>query len=143
MTLPRRVSGDAAVDAPKIWDPLSAALLSYLFSISFGAVLVARNWLELGEKKRAQWSYAVAGANVLLVLTQIMLWPHVNHFLDLCLFTTLVGTWYFFDARQQIARLSLTAQISPRPWPRVVCYGILFVVILYLTDYLLAHHSSS
>jgi transglutaminase-like putative cysteine protease len=133
-----QVESAAAGDAPNIWDPNSAAALSLLFSTAFGAFLVARNWTELGEPKRARQSYLIAFIELAMSLVQVGMQPDQEGvYYDLAASIALLIGWYLLDARPQAKRLGGMRHIERPFWPRVVCCGVLYAGALYLLDYLI------
>lgn len=113
-----------------LWNPNAAANWSLLFSPVFGAWLHAKNWIVLGDEKKAKQSmYWVYGGIAVLILS-ILLPDQIGKVIG-------VGyllAWYFSSAKQQVKHVKqdLNNAYERKGWakPLGIAIAILLTFIL-------------
>jgi hypothetical protein len=104
---------------PYLWNPHAAAGWSLLFTVIFGALVLRRNWLALGERERAAWQvgWIVGGLLWLLLALPAFLFlpgPFGSLFGRFAGLVILLG-WYATSVRRQHAYI---AERWGRSYPR-------------------------
>jgi uncharacterized membrane protein YfcA len=90
------------VSKPKLWNPNVAANWSLIFSPIFGALLLSKNWTELGQPDRAKsnQTWAIGCIIFLLFVVLVPSRPMLDRTMQLGGIILLL-TWYFSQGRKQ------------------------------------------
>jgi len=112
---------------PRLWSPNAAANWSLLFSPAFGAILHAKNWIELGEIDRARSNKNWA-RGVLIFLATAVLIPSIP-ILDRIIQVVglvLILRWYFTQGRQQVTfvKEKYGQEYERKKWGQPILIGI-------------------
>lgn len=112
-------------ESPEIWNPNVAIVWSFVLTLGFGSLILARNWRSLGQPEREDrcmyWFYAFA------MYTQVMPSSDSNYVGLLWFCPILLGSTvlYFCEALPQIEFLQ--NNYRPKSWLAPFC--IFFAVI--------------
>jgi len=103
----------------KLWNPNAATNWSLLFTVSFGAFIHFKNWIELGQPARAKTSliWAIVGMVITLAAPTLAL-PYLM-------------IWYFINGRSQTKYLKENnIQYQKKGWGAPLLMGVIFVCLL-------------
>lgn len=129
---------------PKLWNPNAAANWSLIFSPAFGAILQAKNWVELGQPDKAKTNKKWA-IGVIIFLVIFALLPSIR-MLDLIgrgIALILLIMWYFSQGRVQVkfVKEKYGQEYENKKWTLPLLIGtgcIIGLIILMITGVIYA-----
>lgn len=115
---------------PLLWNPNAVANWSILFSPIFGSYLNARNWVELGEDKRAMSSKIWLYSGIIIMIICGFLPESIARGAGLWFLVI----WYFTSGRKQTKYIKdkLNNEYQKKTWgkPILAGFGIIIGIIL-------------
>lgn len=146
---PQRRTGGKKAPSVYLWNPVTIALLSLLFTSVFGSVMHMLNWhtLEQAELARQSLWWALAGAVILLgnhIFSALLPEAMVVDTYTVSLLVLYVGSWFILPARSQVryVREQFAKGYGHKSWKLVLplalagCLGyvLLGFLLAYLAD---------
>jgi hypothetical protein len=121
-----------------IWNPNAAANWSLIFTPAFGSYLQMRNWLALGETRRARASRAWFVASLVVLFANLFVGMVLGDARRADLVTrfvllVLLVVWYFAAGRAQAryVRERFGKDYARRPWGRALLWAVGAVIAYY------------